>query len=347
MSDPNFTIIHGDSTSQPVKKKKGPGKYYILCIAIFIILLLASNMLFILEEGESALVQRFGRIEAVYMREVSDVIRSQLYNDDPTLRVREGTGLKLKIPFIESVIKYPSKLILYESPPTEVLTRDKHRLYFDNSAQWRIENPLRFYTSFNNIESAKTRIDDRLFAAMRDSVGRLDSYVLISDRESSASMLAEMANAINSDLVTNGISIADIRIKRTDLPSETYESIYNRMNTERQRIAAQYRSEGDKELLEIRSDTDRRVISITSNAQRRAEEIRGTADSEAARVYNEAYGRDPEFFEFYNLLDTYRMTVGNRSTLVIPLDSPFAKYLLGVAMEPEPVIAEDPATPNG
>jgi len=347
MSDPNFTIYQSDSTSQPVNKKKGTSKYYILFIAIFIILLLASSMFFVLEEGESALVQRFGRIEAVYMREVSDVIRSQLYNDDPTLRVREGTGLKLKIPFIESVIKYPSKLILYESPPTEVLTRDKHRLYFDNSAQWRIENPLRFYTSFNNIESAKTRIDDRLFAAMRDSVGRLDSYVLISDRESSASMLAEMANAINSDLVTNGISIADIRIKRTDLPSETYESIYNRMNTERQRIAAQYRSEGDKELLEIRSDTDRRVISITSNAQRRAEEIRGTADSEAARVYNEAYGRDPEFFEFYNLLDTYRMTVGNRSTLVIPLDSPFAKYLLGVAMEPEPVIAEDPATPNG
>ena len=347
MSDPNFTIYQSDSTSQPVNKKKGTSKYYILFIAIFIILLLASNMLFILEEGESALVQRFGRIEAVYMREVSDVIRSQLYNDDPTLRVHEGTGLKLKIPFIESVIKYPSKLILYESPPTEVLTRDKHRLYFDNSAQWRIENPLRFYTSFNNIESAKTRIDDRLFAAMRDSVGRLDSYVLISDRESSATMLAEMANTINSDLVTNGISIADIRIKRTDLPSETYESIYTRMITERQRIAAQYRSEGERELLEIRSDTDRRVISITSNAQRRAEEIRGTADSEAARVYNEAYGRDPEFFEFYNLLDTYRMTVGNRSTMVIPLDSPFAKYLLGIAMDPEPVITEAPATPNG
>ena len=337
MSGQPINMNQGDNASQTVKRKKGPAKYYILIIAVFILLVLASSTFFILQEGESALVQRFGRIEAVYMREVSEVISSQLYSDDPTLRVHEGTGLKFKIPFIESVIKYPSKLILYESPPTEVLTRDKHRLYFDNSAQWRIENPLRFYTSFNNIESAKTRIDDRLFAAMRDSVGRLDSYVLISDRESSATMLAEMAKTINSDLVTNGISIVDIRIKRTDLPTETYESIYNRMNTERQRIAAQYRSEGERELLEISSDTDRRVVSITSDAQRRAEEIRGAADSEAARIYNEAYSRDPVFFEFYNLLDTYRMTVGESSTLVVPLDSPFAKYLLGIAQESESI----------
>jgi len=327
----------------PVYVEKSPKKYIIIAVVVIVLLILASSTLFTLEEGESALVQRFGRIEAVYMRDVSDAVRAQLWDDDHTLRVHEGTGLKFKIPFIENVIKYPSKLILYESPPTEVITRDKHRLYFDNSAQWRIENPLRFYTSFNNIESAKTRIDDRLFSAMRDSVGGLDSYVLISDRESSSAMLADMARTISSDLIDGGISIVDIRIKRTDLPVETYESIYNRMNTERQRIAAQYRSEGDRELLEIRSETDRRVISITSEAQRRAETIRGEGDSEAARIYNEAYGRDPEFFEFYNLLETYRQTVGQRATLVVPLDSPYAKYLLGIAPEPEP--AEQIAPP--
>jgi len=334
-------------SEQTSKAGKISRKYIIIGVIVVIILIISSNTFFVLEEGESALVQRFGRIESVYMRDVSDVIRAQLRDDDSTLRVHEGTGLKFKIPFIESVIKYPSKLILYESPPTEVLTRDKHRLYFDNSAQWRIENPLRFYTSFNNIESAKTRIDDRLFAAMRDSVGRLDSYVLISDRERSAAMLAEMARIISSDLIDGGISIVDIRIKRTDLPVETYESIYNRMNTERQRIAAQYRSEGERELLEIRSETDHRVISITSEAQRRAEEIRGEGDSEAARIYNDAYNRDPEFFEFYNLLDTYRQTVGQSSTLVVPLESPFAKYLLGIAPEPEPspavsIVTESP-----
>jgi membrane protease subunit HflC len=103
------------------------------------------------------------------------------------------------------------------------------------------------------------------------------------------------------------------------------------MNTERQRVAAENRSEGERDLLKISSETDRKVISITSDAGRKAEEIRGEGDSEAARIYNEVYGRDPEFFEFYNLLDTYRQTIGNSSTLIIPLDSPFAKYLLGAA----------------
>jgi len=180
---------------------------------------------------------------------------------------------------------------------------------------------------------------------MRISVGRLNSYILISDREISRQMLSDMAEAVSANFVQQGISVVDIRIKRTDLPSETYASIYNRMNTERQRVAAENRSEGDRDLLMIRSETDRRVISITSEADRRAEEVRGEADSEAARIYNEAYGRDPEFFEFYNLLDTYRQTVGSGSTLVVPLDSPFAKYLLGIAPVqealPPPVISND------
>jgi len=313
-----------------IKDTTGSRKIFIVIAVLIFIWILASNIFFYLEEGESALVQRFGRIEAVYMREVPDIIRAQFMEDDPNLNVHVGTGLKVKIPFIDNVIKYPSKLILYDSPPTEVLTFDKHRLYFDNSAQWRIENPIRFYMRYTNIERAKQRIDDVLYAEMRVSVGRLNSYVLISDRESSSGMLAEMAKNISAGLIQEGISIVDIRIKRTDLPVETYESIYNRMNTERQRIAAQYRFEGERELLEIRSETDRRVISITSMAQRKAEEIRGEGDSEAARIYNDAYGRDPEFFEFYNLLETYRQAVGRSSTLVVPLDSPFAKYLLGI-----------------
>jgi membrane protease subunit HflC len=332
-------------SEQAVKISKGSKKTLGALAVIAIILIVGVNCFFILEEGESALVQRFGRIEAVHMRAVSDEVRAQLRAGESNPRISEGTGLKFKLPFIENVIKYPSKLILYESPPTEVITRDKHRLYFDNSAQWRIDNPLRFYTSFNNIESAKTRIDDRLFAAMRDSVGRQDSYDLISDRDQTGMMLVEMANTINRDLVEDGISIVDIRIKRTDLPEETYASIYNRMITERQQVAERYRSEGEQELLEIRSATDREVRIITSRAQREAEEIRGEGDSEAARIYNEAYNRDPSFFEFYNLLETYRKTVGRGSTMVVPLDSPFAKYLLGITPEAAPAAVVPQPTP--
>jgi len=327
--------------------RKRPTKYIIIAVVVFVLLIVASNSFFFLNEDESALVQRFGRIEAVFMREASDQVRAQIASrENVTLHI--GTGLKFKVPFIDSVIKYPSKLILYDSPPREVLTLDRHRLYFDNIAQWRIVNPLLFYEAYNNITRAKERIDDVLYSEMRISVGRLNSYVITSDRETAGQMLIDMAEAVSSSFAQQGISIVDIRIKRTDLPSETYASIYTRMNTERQRVAAENRSEGERDLLMIRSETDRRVISITSQAERRAEEIRGEGDSEAARIYNEAYGRDPEFFEFYNLLDTYRQTVGNRSTLIVPLDSPFAKYLLGIPQAETPpappveIVTEDP-----
>jgi len=324
-----------------VKPKKKPNKYTIIGVGVFLLLIVLFNSFFVLREDESALVQRFGRIETVYMREASASVRSYI-NNRPNVNLRMGTGLKIKIPFIDNVIKYPSKLILYDSPPREVITLDRHRLYFDNTAQWRIDNPLLFYEAYNNIDGAKERIDDVLYSEMRISVGRLNSYVLISDRETSRQMLLDMAEAVSANFIQQGISVADIRIKRTDLPSETYASIYNRMNTERQRVAAENRSEGERDLLMIRSETDRRVISITSEAERRAEEIRGAGDSEAARIYNEVYGRDPEFFEFYNLLGTYRQTIGRSATLVVPLDSPFAKYLLGIAAAPDVIETADP-----
>ena len=331
-----------DNIIYDVKPKKHSGKFIIIGIIVFLLVIVASNSLFILREDESALVQRFGRIEAVYMREISDTARAQI-SSRQNVALRLGTGLKFKVPFIDNVIKYPSKLILYDSPPREVLTLDRHRLYFDNLALWRIDNPLLFYEAYNNINGAKERIDDVLYSEMRISVGRLNSYVLISDRETSGQMLLDMAEAVSANFVQQGISVVDIRIKRTDLPSETYASIYNRMNTERQRVAAENRSEGERDLLMIRSETDRRVISITSEAERNAEYIRGEGDSEAARIYNEVYGRDPGFFEFYNLLDTYRQTVGSGSTLVVPLDSPLAKYLLGVELPgaPEEVVIPD------
>jgi len=325
MSD---NVVYEVKTKNPSGKS---GKFFFILVIAFILIIIAANSLFILREDESALVQRFGRIEAVYMREISNTARTQIASR-PDVTLRLGTGLKFKVPFIDNVIKYPSKLILYDSPPREVLTLDRHRLYFDNLALWRIDNPLLFYEAYNNINGAKERIDDVLYSEMRISVGRLNSYVLISDRETSGQMLLDMAEAVSANFVQQGISVVDIRIKRTDLPSETYASIYNRMNTERQRVAAENRSEGERDLLMIRSETDRRVISITSEAERNAEYIRGAGDSEAARIYNEVYGRDPGFFEFYNLLDTYRQTVGSGTTIVVPLDSPLAKYLLGVTL---------------
>jgi len=191
-----------DTTARKPVKPNSSAKYIIIAIVIFILLIVVGSSVFVLYEGESALVQRFGRIESVYMREVTPEVRAQL--ESQGVSVVTGTGLRFRIPFIDNVIKYPAKLILYDSPPREVLTLDRLRLYFDNTAVWRIENPLLFYEAFNTIDRAKMRIDDVLYSEMRIAVGRLNSYVLISDRETSSRMLREMATAVNSNFSGQG-----------------------------------------------------------------------------------------------------------------------------------------------
>jgi membrane protease subunit HflC len=320
--------------NQTITVGKTPKKTILILVVAAILLIVGSNAFFFLEEGESAILQRFGNIEAVFMRDVLPEVKEEIEGRGVSLRI--GTGLKLKIPFIDEVTKYTSKLILYDSTSNEVLTRDRHRLLFDNTAHWRIDNPLLFYQNHRTISAAKNIIEGILFAEMRVRVGQIESYELISNREVSGQLLQDMVGVVNTIFADrgDGLSIVDIRIKRTDLPVETYNSIHNRMITERQRIAAEHRAEGERELTEIKAATDREVDVITTDADRRAEEIRGEADSEAARIYNEAYNRDPAFFEFYNLLETYRKTIGSGSTMVVPLDSPFAKYLLGVTQPP-------------
>jgi len=320
----------------------------ILGIIAFIVLIALLNSFFIVHEGESALVQRFGEIKAVYIRDDMpdmDQIHAQLREENyGDVRVYVGTGIKLKIPFVDNVIKYSNKLTTYDTPSRGVITSDQKVLTFDNNAQWRIENPVLFFTRVSTMANAMDRIDNIVYARMRDKVGKMDSHVLIADKEAVIEMLDELAAEVSLQTWDFGVRVVDIRIRRTDLPSDIYESIYNRMNTERERIAMQYRSEGREEAIEIRSKTDRQVVVITSTARRQAEMLMGEGDAEAARIFNEAYGRDPVFFEFYNMLMTYRETIGSSTTLVIPHSSPFARYLMGIAA-PEVSAVPPPAVP--
>ena len=319
-------------------------KWIFIAIGIVLLIIVADNCFFTLAEDETAIVQRFGRVHSIYVKEHTPGLDAELAEDNDNIPVYVGTGLHFKIPFIDNVITYKSTLISYVTDTREVITSDKRRLRFDNNAQWRIENPLRFYKAYNNIAGARQRIDDILYSRMNERVGQMESTTLITNKDVVTEMLEELTAVVSRDCAAFGVSVVDIRIKRTDMPSENYESIYNNMNTERQRIAAGHRSEGEEESIKIRSGTDRQVITITSEAERDAEKLRGEGDAKAASTFNEAYGKNPEFFEFYNLLETYRQTVGKSSTLVIPLDSPFAKYLLGVPEAP-PVTSPVTAPP--
>ncbi|HHX73168.1 MAG TPA: protease modulator HflC [Clostridiales bacterium] len=309
-------------------------QFAIFFAVIFVLLLIVgvSNSFFILHEDECALVKQFGEIQKVYVKNNADEIRAEIASLEgyENVKVYEGAGIYFKIPFIDNVVRFSSKLKPYNSMPQQVITNDKKKLMFDNNAQWQIVNPLFFEITMGTESAAETRIDDIMYSRMREKVGKLNSTTVISDKELGWQMLLELQDELNEDLRDYGIRANDIRIRRTDVPVENHQSIYNRMITERDQMAAQYRSEGEEEAIKIRSSTDQQVRIILSEATSKAEILMGEGDALAAQIYNDAYGSNPGFSEFYNMLEMYSNTIRDNTTLVIPLDSPFAKYLLGI-----------------
>ncbi|MHB8962838.1 MAG: protease modulator HflC [Saccharofermentanales bacterium] len=310
-------------------------KKNIVILGIIAFLLIAFAMCtFQLQESESAVVMRFGRIVSVYVKtdaQAQNVIAG-LERENVRLtgiKVHSGTGLQFKLPLIDTVKKYNNRLLTYDTAARQVITSDKKKLIFDNNAQWRIENPALFEVTMGRMEEAEKRLDDILYSMMNEKVGKMEAVVLISDKDEVEKMQNELAIQISDNMSAYGINVFDIRVKRTELPVENYESVYNRMITERQRIAAQYRSEGDELAMEVRSDTDKQIMIILSDARKTAEITKGEGDAEAARIYNEAYGTDEEFYKFYNTLEVYKLTIKDNTKLVIPSDSPFAAYLFG------------------
>ncbi len=306
-----------------------------ITLGVLVLLIIAfSASTFQMNENESVAVLRFGRIIAVYVKTdaQAETVRQGfgLQSDKlGSVVVHVGTGLHLRVPFIDQVNKYNNMLLTYDTAPRQVVTSDKKKLIFDNNAQWRIDNPALFEITMGRVEEAQKRLDDILYSKMNEKVGKMTATTLITDKAAVEQMQIDLAADMTDTMKAYGIEVFDIRVKRTELPQENYESVYNRMISERQRIAAQYRSEGDEEALKMMSDTDRQIVILLSEARQQAEITKGEGDAEAARIFNEAYGQDPEFYQFYNMLEMYKATMGSNTTLIIPSDSPFAKYLFG------------------
>jgi len=310
-------------------------KRNIIIIVVIAVLLIGFGLCtFQLSENESAAVMRFGKIVSVYVKteagakNVTDgLVAENARLDD--IKVYYGTGLKFRLPFIDTVKKYSNMLLTYDTAPRQVITSDKKKLIFDNNAQWRIENPALFEVTMGRVEEAQKRLDDILYSMMNEKVGKMDSNTLITNKAEVEKMQNDLAAQVSLTMRAYGISVFDIRVKRTELPEENYDSVYKRMITERERIAAQFRSEGDEVALKARSETDKQVMILLSEAKKQSEILKGEGDAAAARIYNDAYGQDQDFYEFYNTLEAYKLTIKDNTKLVIPSNSPFAKYLFG------------------
>ena len=236
-------------------------------------------------------------------------------------------GLNFKLPFpIQEKITFDDRLLEYDSPPEEILSKDKKSLIVDNYVRWKIVNPLQFLKTVQAIPTAKSRMDDIVYSELRRELGTHDMVEIITEnREEIMDVITKESNSATLDY---GISVVDVRIRRVDLPAENEASIYARMEAERKRQANKFRSEGEEEAQKIRAATDRDKTIILADAYKEAERIRGEGDAKAVQVYARSYSSDPKFYEFVRTLDAYKKVVDDKTTLVLPSDSKLFKLLL-------------------
>lgn len=275
----------------------------ILGAVIVVIGILVSSGLFVVRETEQALVLQFG---------------------DPK-RVVTEPGLKLKIPFIQNIVRYDSRILGLDPPAEQVQLSDQKRIIVDAFARYRIVDPLLFFQAVRTEDTFNGRFGNVLNAAVRAVVAQSTQAGLLSDARAGImrSIFAEVSNE-SGDF---GIELVDIRIGRTELPEEVSQNVFGRMQTEREREAALLRAEGEEEARRIRARADRRQIVIVAEANRTSSILRGEGDAQRNRILGEAFGKDEEFFDFFRSLETYRDTLANSdTTLVISPTGDFFRY---------------------
>tara|TARA_B110000014_G_scaffold40261_1_gene26333 strand:+ start:238 stop:1086 length:849 start_codon:yes stop_codon:yes gene_type:complete len=278
----------------------------ILLGLVGIIVLLGLTTVFIVDETEQIVILAFGK---------------------PVRTITEP-GINMKVPFpLQEKIRFDDRLLEYDSPPEEILSKDKKTLIVDNYVRWRIVDALQFLKTVQAIPTALSRMDDIVYSELRRELGTHDMVEIITEnREKLMEIVTFNSNKATLDY---GIEVLDVRIRRVDLPAENEESIYARMEAERNRQANKFRSEGEEEAQKIRASTDRDKTIILADAYKEAERIRGEGDAKAVEIYANAYSADPKFYEFVRTLDTYKKIVDDKTTLVLPADSRLFKLLLG------------------
>lgn len=296
--------------SAPIDWKKH-GKLFGGLFLAFILLIVLLTNIYVVREGEFKIVRQFGEI----------------------VRVVDTPGLGFTVPFIQSTTTIPKYLMNYEISEAEINTKDKRRIIIDNYAVWKVKNPQLMISNAGTLINAEARMEEFIYSVVRTELGRLDYAEIINDEDTSRGSLGEQVTARVNELLTAdnyGIEVIDVRIKRTDLPVENEQAVFQDMISEREKIAQKFLSEGDADKRRIEAETDRQVREIIANAEREAAVIISEGEAEAARIYNQAFSKDPEFYNLYRTLETYKSTIGEDTVIILPSDSPYARILSGI-----------------
>lgn len=277
----------------------------ITAIAVIVLLILVNTTLFTVDQREQAIIIQLGR----------------------PIRVIKEPGLHAKVPFVQQVTRFDNRLLDYDAAAKEVITKDKKNLKVDNFAKWRITDPLRFLQTVRNEDGAQSRLDDIIYSELRLEMGLKDLIEIVSTQRSA--IMAKVTARSNEKAAAYGIEIRDVRIKRADLPVENEKAVFGRMQAERQRIAKQYRAEGQEEAVKIRSETDKLKVILLAEAYEKEQKIRGEGDATAVKTYAQALQADPDFYAFLRSLEVYKKSFKDKTSVILSPQSDLLKYLKG------------------
>jgi len=278
----------------------------LILLGIAVLLLIFSSMVFTVNEREKAIKLFLGEIaEKEY---------------EP--------GLHFKVPLLENVIKFDKRILTLDVQPERVLTSEKKNVIVDSFIKWRIADAETFYTRLGGVESrANSRLTQFVREGVKDAFGQRTIREVVSSARST--LREEILEAVDGQAGNLGIKIVDVRVKKVELPEDVRESVYQRMEKDREKIAREIRSEGEESAKRIRAAADRIREETLATAYAQAEQTRGTGDAESARIYAEAYTKDPEFYSLYRSLSAYRRAFSGNDVLLLQPDSEFFQYFNG------------------
>ena len=268
----------------------------------------------------AALIVGYSSLFTVYQTQQALVVRL-----GQPVRVVSEPGLHMKAPFIDNVIAIDKRILDLEAPAQEVIASDQKRLVVDAFARYRIKEPLRFYQTLGSIQAANSQLAIILSSALRRVLGEATFTHVVRDQR--AELMDRILKLVDHESTSYGIAVVDVRIRRADLPEQNSQAVYQRMQTERQREAAEFRAQGAQRAQEIRSRADREVTVLVAEATSKSEQIRGEGDATRNEIFADAFNKDADFFAFYRSMQAYEASLKAGDTrLLLKPDTNFFRY---------------------
>jgi len=281
-------------------------KLLIVFILTLFAVVIISNTL-VVQEDELVVVNQFGKVQKII--------------NEP--------GLYFKVPLIQSTNSLTKKLSNYEVQPIKAFSKDKRNIIVTNYTVWKITEPYSFINNVQTTGSAEVLIESAVYSAVKQKYSQLSYDEIIKGIAAGKDYNEEITAAVRDQLKYTGMDIVDVRLKRTELPEDEEDAAYTEIKADREKIAKQYVSMAENEASAIKAEADKQAKIIISKAYAASEELKGQADAEAARIYAESYNQDPEFYKFTRTLESYKKTLKGKTTIILPIDSPYTKYLIG------------------